>query len=240
MYNYVEKDLQTYVNLNSYQDKSIVCIIPTRGSVDIQVVDSWFKLVTPVNNKFTKLFMANGEIAEAYNTGVLMALNNPLLSNYRFLLTMEDDNIPPPDGILKLIDSFLEHEKSGDKYWALSGIYWTKPSRDCIEHAPIAWGCVEDGEWNMKAPPLVEDGSVTQCCLIPQGFTLYDMELFRKIPYPWFKVVDFNPINNDINWEAPATQDSYFFKKVWDAGYKVGVRADVKVGHLDPKTKQIW
>lgn len=242
MYNYVEKDLQTYVDLNSYQDKSIVCIIPTRGSIDVQVVDSWFKLITPINNKFTKLFMANGELAEAYNTGVLMALNNPQLSKSRFLLTMEDDNIPPPEGILKLIDSFLEHEKAGDKYWAISGVYWTKPSRDCIEHAPIAWGCIEDEntEWNMKVPPLKEDGSVTHCCLIPQGFTLYDLDLFRKIEYPWFKVVEHHPENFGIVNEQPATQDSYFFKKVWDAGYKVGVRADVKVGHLDPRTKQIW
>jgi hypothetical protein len=240
MYNYVEKDLPTYVNLNSYQDKSIACIIPTRGSVDVEVIDSWFKLITPVNHRFSKLFIANGELADAYNTGVLLVLNNPMLSACRFLLTMEDDNIPPPDGILKLIDSMIEHEHKDDKYWAISGVYWTKPSRDCIEHAPIAWGCVEDGEWNMKAPPLKEDGSVTQCCLIPQGFTLYDLDLFRKMEYPWFKVVEHNPNNNDIDWEPPATQDSYFFKKVWEAGLKVGIRADVKVGHLDPKTKQIW
>lgn len=240
MYNNVEKDLQTYVKLNSYQDKSVVCVIPTRGSVDIEVVDSWFKLITPINHKFTKLFIAGGATDDAYNTALQLILNDPLLSKYRFLLTMEDDNIPPPDGIVKLVESMLEKEQAGDKYWAISGVYWTKPSRDCIEHAPIAWGCVEDGEWNMKAPPLKEDGSVTQCCLIPQGFTLYDLNLFRKMQYPWFKVVEANHNINSIDWEPPATQDSYFFKNVWEAGYKVGVRADVKVGHLDPRTKQIW
>lgn len=240
MYNYVEKDLPTYIKLNSYQDKSIACVIPTRGSVDVEVIDSWFKLITPVNQKFSKLFIANGEIADAYNTGILLVLNNPTLSKCRFLLTMEDDNLPPQDGILKLIDSMIEHENNGDKYWAISGVYWTKPSRDCIEHAPIAWGCVEDGEWNMKAPPLKEDGSVTQCCLIPQGFTLYDLDLFRKMEYPWFKVVEWHPHNEGIDNEPAQTQDSYFFKKVWEAGLKVGIRADVKVGHLDPKTKQIW
>ena len=240
MYTHVEKDLPSYVKLNSYQNKSIVCVIPTRGSIDVEVVNSWFKLITPVNHKFTKLFMNNGNLDDAYNTALLLILNDPALSEYRYVLTMEDDNLPPADGILKLIESMLEHEQQGDKYWAISGIYWTKPSRDCIEHAPIAWGCVEDGEWNMKTPPLTEDGSVTPCCLIPQGFTLYDMELFRKIEYPWFKTVEFTPDNHDIDWESPASQDSYFFKKVWDAGLKVGVRADVKVGHLDAKTKQIW
>jgi len=239
MYENIKKDLTTYVNLNSYQNKSIVCVIPTRGSVDVQIVDSWFKLITPVNHNFTKLFMANGRVDDAYNTGIQLILNDPKLSSSRFLLTMEDDNLPPPDGIIKLVESFLKHEQSGDKYWAISGVYWTKPSRDCIEHAPIAWGCPHTGEWNMDVPPISEDENITQCCLIPQGFTLYDLDLFRKIEYPWFKTVEHKP-EQDIDWTPGETQDSYFFKKVWDAGYKVGVRGDVQVGHIDSQTRQIW
>lgn len=233
--------LDDYVKLNSYQDKSIVCIIPTRGMIDVRVIDSWFKLITPVNHKFTKLFMVDGEIADSYNTGILGIINHPELSKCRWLLTMEDDNLPPPDGLLKLVESMITHEQNDDKYWALSGLYWTKPSRDVIEHAPIAWGCPDLGEWNLMTPPLKEDGSVTQCCLIPQGFTLYDLNIFRKLPYPWFKTVEkFDPTLPSLDQSIATTQDNYLFEAMWKEGMKVGVRADVSVGHLDSKTNQIW
>lgn len=234
--------LDNYVKLNSYQDKSIVCVIPTRGMVDIRVIDSWFKLITPVNHKFTKLFMTGGNIDDAYNTAITGIIHHPELSKYRFILTMEDDNLPPPDGILKLVDTFLHQELEDDKYWALSGLYWTKPSRDTIEHAPIAFGCPDLGEWNMFTPPLEEDGSVTQCCLIPQGFTLYDMDIFKKhLTYPWFKTIEkYDSTLPELDQTVGSTQDDYFFKNMWAKGLKVGVRADIKVGHLDSNTNQIW
>lgn len=233
--------LKTYIELNSYQDKSIVCVIPTRGMVDIRVVDAWFKLITPINHKFTKLFMSGGELADSYNTAIITILNHPDLQNTRWLLTMEDDNIPPPDGILKLVDSMLKHENDGDKYWAISGTYFTKPSRDYIEHAPIAFGCGDTGKWNMMTPPLKDDGSVTQCCLIPQGFTLYDLNIFRKLEYPWFKTVEYHDSSRNIfDKNVCATQDAYLFENMWNNNMKIGCRGDIRVGHLDPKTNEIW
>lgn len=233
--------LETFVKLNSYQDKSIVCVIPTRGMIDVRVVDSWFKLITPVNHPFVKLFVQGGTVDDVYNTAILGIINHPDLKDTRWLLTMEDDNLPPSDGLLKLVDSMLEYEQKGEKFWAISGLYWTKPSRGFVEYSPIAFGCVEDEVWNLKTPPLKEDGSVTPCCLIPQGFTLYDLDVFRQIPYPWFKTVEqFDSTLPELSQTIAATQDNYFFKKMWDAGLKVGCRADVKVGHLDSKTNEIW
>lgn len=232
------RDLETYVNLNSYQDKSIVCVIPTRGMVDVRVVDSWFKLITPINHKFTKLFMANGDLDNAYNTAIITILNHPELKDRRWVLTMEDDNIPPPDGILKLVDSMLENN---NEFRAISGTYWTKPSRDVIEHAPIAFGCPDIGEWNMMAPPLTEDGSVVPCCLIPLGFTLIDTNVFRELEYPWFKTLEQHDTSRGIfEQNVGATPDSYFFQKMWQKNMKIGCRGDIKVGHLDSKTNQIW
>lgn len=227
----------SFIRLNSYSDQSTVCIIPTRGKVDARVVNSWFKLMTPTNQKFVRLMVQGGEVADAYNTAIIGALNHPGIGKYKYLLTMEDDNLPPPDGFLKLMRSMLEAEKKGENLWAVSGLYWTKGEQEGV---PIAFGDVRKKEFNLDYIEFKKEG-VTPCCVIPQGFTLFKMDIFRKLPYPWFKTLDvYDPTAPAFNQGISITQDSYFFENCYNAGLRFGVRADVRVGHLDMETGQVW
>lgn len=229
--------LDTYIKLNSYESKSVVCVIPTRGQIDARVVNAWFRLISPVNHGFVRFLVTGGEVADAYNTAITGIINHPELSKYKYILTMEDDNLPPPDGLLKLLDAMIAAKKQGQKYWALSGLYWSKGNEAGM---PLYFGDVTKSEYNLDIMPLNEKG-ITDCCLIPQGFTLYDMDIFRQTEYPWFKTVEsYDPTKPVLDQTQAYTQDCYFFKKVFEKKLKVGVVADVKVGHLDTSTGFVW
>jgi hypothetical protein len=229
--------LNSFLKLNSYVDRSTVCIIPTRGAIDARVVNSWFRLISPVNQKFIRLFISGGEVADAYNTAIIGILHHPHLSKYKYILSMEDDNIPPPDGLLKLVETMVAAEKKNENLWAVSGLYWSKGFELGV---PIAFGDTRKPQFNLDAIDLNETG-VTRCCLMPQGFTLYRMDLFRKISYPWFKTVeDYDPDAPVFDQIKTSTQDHYFFERCYNEGLGIGVRADVKVGHLDIETGQVW
>lgn len=235
--NKLDSKLENFTRLNSYADQSTVCLIPTRGSIDARVVNSWFKLISPVNHKFVRLFFSGGEVGDAYNTAIMGVLHHPQLSRFKYILTLEDDNLPPEDGLLKLLESLVGAEKRDENLWAVAGLYWSKGAGNT---APIAFGDVRKKEWNLDFIDFAQTG-VTNCYLIPQGFTLYKMDLFRKLNYPWFKTVqEFNPSNGVLDQISRHTQDYHFFRRCYEEGIGVGVRADVQVGHLDVESGVIW
>lgn len=227
---------ETFIKLHSYVDQSVVCVIPTRGAIDAQVVNAWFQLLTPVNHKFTRLFVSGGEVGDSYNTAIAGILAHPQLSRFKYVLSLEDDNLPPPDGLLRLLESMAAAEKKGEDLWAVSGLYWSK-GKDGV---PLAFGDTRRPEWNLDFVEHAQD-AVTPCYLIPQGFTLYRTDLFRKLPYPWFKTVaEFDKSAPPLDQFMRYTQDSHFCRTCFGAGLRVGVRADVRVGHLDIETGQVW
>jgi hypothetical protein len=73
------------------------------------------------------------------------------------------------------------------------------------------------GEWN-------PDGLV-ECDATGTGCILFDMEVFRKIPAPWFE------FTKDANG-LPVGEDIGFCEKLKAAGYKVFVDCTVPAGHL--------
>ena len=102
-----------------YRDLSTVCVVPTRGMIPARVVENWMGLMTPMNNAFFRIFVSGMEVGEAYNQAVEVILAHEQLSKFKYLLTLEEDNMPPPDGLLKLYESI-------DGYAAVGGLYWTK------------------------------------------------------------------------------------------------------------------
>ena len=100
------KDLEESINRlkksKSYQDLSTIIICPTRGVIPARVVQSWLGLMKPMNQKVIgPLFAIGMEVGEAYNQMILNILSNPDLSSYKYILTIEEDNMPPCDGLLK-------------------------------------------------------------------------------------------------------------------------------------------
>lgn len=210
----------------AYRDLSTVCVIPTRGTIPARVVESWWNLMTPMNNAFIRMFISGMEVGDAYNAAVETIMGHPQLSQFKYLLTLEEDNLPPPDGILKLYESI-------DEYAVVGGLYWTKGEGG----QPMIYGDPKAMLAFQPQPPL--PGRVQECNGLGMGFTLFRMDLFRdeSIPKPWFKTIQEWSFETGT---AQGTQDLYFMANVRKAGYRIASDNRVLVGHLDPTTGMVW
>jgi hypothetical protein len=106
-----------------YRDLSTVCVIPTRGQIPARVVETWMALQAPMNQKFCRMFVTGMEVGDAYEEAIEQILGHPDLKDWKYVLTLEEDNTPPPDGLLKLYDHFedrpLSKGSTGRGRWPL-------------------------------------------------------------------------------------------------------------------------
>jgi hypothetical protein len=181
----------------SYKDLSTICIVATRGMIPSKVVQSWMNLASPMNQKFMRIFIEQMEVGDAYNHGVQLILDNPELSKWKYLLTLEEDNCPSPDGLLKLYESI-------ETFDAVGGLYWVKGDNG----QPMIYG---DPTVMPKSfiPQLPRIDTVQECNGLGMGFTLFKLDMFRKVPKPWFKTLQEYAPNQGMR---AATQDLYFFQ----------------------------
>jgi hypothetical protein len=209
-----------------YRDLSTVCIVPTRGMIPAKVTQAWMGMIAPMNQKFTRIFAIGMEVGEAYSSTIETILGNPELSKWKYVLTLEEDNIPPPDGLIKLYEHI-------DDYAAVGGLYWTKGEGG----QPMIYGDPKDSEMNFR--PQVPQEEIQECNGLGMGFTLFKMELFKdgRIERPWFKT--FNEWDHERGIKA-YTQDLYFFEKIRKLGYRVACDTRVRVGHYDAQMDIVW
>lgn len=213
---------------HTYRDNSTVCVIPTRGTIPIEAVMSWFALICPPNQSFVRLPVKGMEVGQAYNSAIDLIQSNPDLAKYRFLLTLEEDNLPPPDGLTKLQQAMWE-----GPWAAVSGLYWTKGEGGM----PQIWG--DPKTFPPTFTPQPPSGETLQECRgIGMGFALWDMALFRDERLRPFFVTE-------QSWDPgkgarSMTQDLYFWDKAGKLGYRCAVHTGVRVGHIDVKTGMVW
>lgn len=206
----------------SYRDLSTVCVIPTRGKIDSRVVESWWGLQTPMNQPFVRLIVRGMEVGAAYNAAVETILGHETLRDFQFLLTLEEDNMPPPDGLLRL------HQDLEDHMSAIGGLYWTKG----FGGMPMCYG--RPGHVPMFAPQRPDPDTVVECNGLGMGFTLFRMSMFRddRIPRPWFQTVQGNG--------RAYSQDLWFFEQARNAGHRVACDTNVRVGHYSAEEDKVW
>lgn len=210
----------------SYQDLSTIILCPIVGDISPIVVQAWMGLMRPMNQKVIgPIFLQNMEVGEAYNQGIKMILNNPELSKWKYVLTIEHDNLPPPDGLLKLYESI-------EKYDVVGGLYWTKGEGG----QPMIYGDPKVVPVNfIPQRPLIDE--LQPANGLGMGFNLFKLEIFKKMPAPWFKTLQ--------EWDQSKggktyTQDLYFYEQAKMAGYKFACDTRIKVGHYDKNTDIIW
>ena len=212
----------------TYEDLSTVIVCPTRGGRSLcpRFVGAVSGLMRPMNQKvYGPVFMSGMEVGDAFNAAVEMIQANPELSKWKYLLTVEDDNIPPPDGLLKLYEGMKD-------YHAVGGLYWTKGEGG----QPMIYGNPFEMPLNF-IPQQVQPNSIQRCNGLGMGFTLFRMSIFKKLPKPWFVTLQ--------KWDpnkggSGATQDLYAFSNMAKLGMKVACDTRVKVGHLDIDNNQLW
>jgi len=172
------------------------------------------------------IFATGMEVGEAYNHLIQNVLNNPELSKWKYILTIEEDNAPPADGLLKLYESMSEYD-------VVQGIYWTKGAGG----QPMIYGDPKVVPKNfIPQKPIPE--TVQHCNGLGMGFNLFKLEIFKNenLRKPWFKT-----IQEVVGGGARAyTQDLYFYEDAAKQGYRFACDTRVKVGHYDITNDIMW
>ena len=209
----------------SYRDLSTIFVMPTRGVIPAKVVQSLLGLATPMNQKFIRIFVEKMEVGDAYNQAIEMILANEELSKWKYILTCEEDNLPPPDGLLRLYESM-------DKFDVVSGLYFVKGENG----AAMIYGSMDEHPINF-IPQLPVPETVVPCRGTGMGFCLFKLEMFKKMPKPWFKTLqEFVPGQG----MRAATQDLYFAQEAGKFGYRFAVDCRIRVGHYDFHSDTIY
>jgi hypothetical protein len=204
----------------SYKDLSTIIIIPSLGAIPPKVVSSWLNLISPPNGKVYRMFAMGMEVGEAFSQSISNILSHPDLSKFKYILTMETDNIPQPDGLVKLLAQMEAHPE----FACIGGLYWTKGP----EGVPQIWGDPHVPETNFRPQRPVQD-SLVECCGTGMGFNVFRLDMFKdpNLRKPWFKTL------NGINGTGVGTQDLYFWGDARAKGYRCAIDCSVLVGHYD-------
>lgn len=219
----------------TYRDVSTIVLVPTRGMIHQRCANAIHHVISPMNAKRSIMYCEGDEVGHAYNRMIEFVLAHPEVSKWRYVLTIEDDNIPPADAHVRLIESI-----EAGPFDAVGGLYFTKGEGgmpmcygDPTEYART--GVLDFRPRDVRA--AVQHGHIVECNGIAMGCTLYRMDLFRELPPPWFvTVADVIPNQG----AACMTQDLYFCEAARRKGKRFAVDCRVKVGHLDINTGIVW
>jgi len=219
----------------TYRDVSTVVLVPTRGMISVRCANAIHNMIAPMNAKRWLMYCEGHEVGHAYNEMIKQVLAHPDLSRWKYVLTVEDDNIPPADAHVRLIESI-----EAGPFDAVGGLYFTKGEGGM----PMCYGdpaeYARTGVLDFRPRDVrdaVQHGHVVECNGIAMGCTLYRMDLFRELEAPWFVTV------SDVipgQGAAAMTQDLYFCERAKRRGKRFAVDCRVKVGHLDVNTGIVW
>lgn len=220
---------------STYKDASTVVIMPTRDPlVHHQVWTRFMTMMAPMNQKRHMMICCGDEDGIAYNRMIADLLTHPDISKWKYVMTVESDNLVPADAHIRLVESIERYGFDG-----VSGIYFTKGEINM----PMAYGNAErfrqGGELEFQPldiAQMLNRGDVVEVNGIAMGCSLYRMDLFREIPAPWFVTMA------DVTPAGPMafTQDLWFCKQAKSKGKRFGVDMRVKVGHLDLASGEVY
>lgn len=202
----------------SWKLQRVVVILPAAYSIPAKVALSHRNLVFPPNNGMLWILALGMEVGAAYSTCIEQVLGHPELSKWEYILTIEHDNAPPPDGVLRLI----ERMEANPQLAAVGGLYFTKGPGGVAQ----IWGDPSDPQLNFR-PQIPVPGQLVECCGLGMGFTLFRMSIFRdgRLRRPWFKT--------EASAQGASTQDLYAWGDWRKYGYRCAVDCTVRVGHYD-------
>ncbi len=131
-----------------------------------------------------------------------------------FIFTVEDDTFPPKDALVRLMKLFEKNENCAVGAW-----YPKKEINRQGVHIEIIKG---------KRGAMPDDGQIHEAYTMAMGCSVYPIEMFMKIPYPWFKTTE------------NLSQDSFFSQLARENGYKLLVDTSIKCRHIDRRNGDIY
>lgn len=246
---------------NTYKDLSTIIVIPTPWKTENKTflnckkcktkndytqtnltglnpafISSMKNLIKPMNVPCLEIFVPGREVGDAYNQAVEMILSNPALNKFKYLLTVEHDNLIPfiPNTLGPLMMMY-EHM---DKFDVVGGLYRLKGEPP----VPLIYGDPKQKRENPAGMFKVrydwKVGDLVECNGMGMGFTLFKMDIFKDKRWkkPYFASV------NEHRETGPAlyTQDLNFFEQMRGLGYRCAVDTRVVLAHMDLATGAIY
>lgn len=209
----------------SWKKQRIVVILPSAAMIPAKVALTHWNLAFPPNNGVVRILALGDEVGVAYSQAIEQVLAHPDLSQWEYILTLEHDNTPPADGVMRLIEQMEAHPE----YACIGGLYFTKGEGGVAQ----IWGDPKDPVLNFRPQLPDANGGLVECCGTGMGFNLFRMAMFRddKLRKPWFKTE---------TKQGVSTQDLYFWGDARKHGYRAAIDCSVKVGHYDFATDTNW
>ena len=209
----------------AWKKQRIVVILPADHQMSTKVALSHWNLIFPPNNAVVRILAVGAEVGAAYSEAIESVLAHPELSKWDDILTIESDNMPPADGVLKLLKDMDDHPE----YHCIGGLYFTKGDGG-VAHI---WGDPKDPVLNFR-PQVPIPNTVQECCGSSMGFHLWRMEMFKdkRIERPLFRTL--------ASKDGVGTQDLEFWGKARKYGYRTAVDTSIAVGHYEASTDITW
>lgn len=210
----------------SWKKQRVIMVIPSGDMIPAKVYLSHCCLIFPPNQAHHRMLALGQEVGDAYNNCIEAILNHPDLSTWEYILTVEHDNAPPVDGLLKLIAQMEAHPE----YACIGGLYWTKGEEGC----PQLWGSPEQDPIVNFRPQVPRPGELMEVYGTGMGFNLWRISMFKdtKIAKPWFRT--------KASKDGVGTQDLSFWLEARKHGYRCAVDCSVLVGHYDHLQDIMW
>lgn len=236
-----------HVPKSSYTDSSMVVIIPSRSPEPAEdrkdaKSDEWpwlhhrfyqafQSLIWPMNQRRYPFLVTGAEVGKAYDEMVTNVLAHPELGTCRYILTIEDDTLPPPDAVLRLLESIELGPFDG-----VGALYWTKGDFNM----PMAYGSPDEfartGVLDFRPRDIrsaLQHGEIMEVNGIAMGCSLYRTQSFREVAAPYFQTLN--------EWgKGSATQDLFWCAKARRAGKRFAVDMRAVCGHIDYKTGMVY
>jgi hypothetical protein len=193
-------------------------LIPAGAQIPTKVYLSHCALIFPPNQAAHRMAAIGMEVGEAFSNSIAEIIAHPEIGGWEFLLTIEHDNIPPNDGLVRLIQRMEEHPE----FACIGGLYWTKGPQG----VPQIWGDPKD-VLNFRPQAPDPNGGLVECVGTGMGFNLWRLSMFRdeRLRRPWFKTL--------AGADGVGTQDLHFWGDARKYGYRCAIDCSVKVGHYD-------
>lgn len=209
----------------SWKKQRVVMLIPAGESIPTKVYLSHCGLIFPPNQAAHRMAAIGMEVGEAFSNAIEQILAHPDLGQWEYLLTIEHDNAPPSDGLLRLIAQMDAHPE----FACIGGLYWTKGEGG----VPQIWGDPSDPVLNFRPQPP-KPGALVECCGTGMGFNLWRLSMFKdaRLPRPLFQT--------KASKDGVGTQDLAFWSEARKYGYRCAIDCAVLVGHYDAGQDVMW
>ena len=209
----------------SWKKQRIIVILPAADLIPAKVALSHWNLAFPPNNGVVRILAQGMEVGDAYSTAIEQILANEELAKWEYILTIEHDNAPPPDGVIKLCEQMEAHPE----FACIGGLYFTKGENGVAQ----IWGDARDPVLNFRPQPPDPNGGLVECCGTGMGFNLFRLSMFRdpKLRRTWFVTQTKGGLS---------TQDLYAWGDFRKHGYRCAIDCSIRVGHFDHVADFMW